>query len=45
MVLRPTVRYALPRPFQQLEADGRPMPLDGVLWSHYVPPSTRNKVT
>ena len=43
MVLRPTVRYALPRPFQQLEANGSTTPLDGVLWSQYVPPSSRNE--
>ncbi|KAF1697153.1 LysM peptidoglycan-binding domain-containing protein [Pseudoxanthomonas koreensis] len=44
MVLRPTVRYALPRPFQHLEQNGSTMPLDGSLWSHYVPPSSRNEV-
>ena len=43
MVLRPTVRYALPRPFQQLEANGSTTPLDGVLWSQYVPPTGRNE--
>jgi hypothetical protein len=43
MVLRPTVRYALPRTFQHLEQNGRTTPLDGVLWSQYVPPSSRNE--
>jgi hypothetical protein len=44
MVLRPTVRYALPRTFQHLEADGNPIALDGNLWSQYVPPTGRNEV-
>ena len=42
-VLRPTVRFAQPRPFQDLEANGRTMALDGNLWREYVPPTGRNE--
>ncbi|KAF1685234.1 peptidoglycan-binding protein LysM [Pseudoxanthomonas broegbernensis] len=41
-VVRPTVRYALPRTFRDLNANGRPTPGDGNLWKQYVPPSERN---
>ncbi|MBD9369957.1 LysM peptidoglycan-binding domain-containing protein [Xanthomonas sp. XNM01] len=41
-VVRPTVSYALPRSFRDLEADGRHTPGDGTLWKDYVPPSSRN---
>jgi len=43
MVLRPTVRFAQPRPFQDLEANGQPLALDGNLWRDYVPPTGRNE--
>ena len=42
-VLRPTVRFAQPRPFRDLEANGRHTPLDGNLWREYVPPTSRNE--
>lgn len=42
-VLRPTVRFAQPRPFQDLEANGRTLALDGNLWREYVPPTSRNE--
>ena len=42
-VLRPTVRFAQPRPFRNLESNGRTMALDGNLWREYVPPTGRNE--
>ncbi len=41
-VVRPTVRYAQPRPNQDLEATGRTLPGDGNLWKEYTPPTDRN---
>lgn len=41
-VVRPTVRYALPRTFRDLNPDGRTTAGDGNLWKQYVPPSERN---
>lgn len=42
-VVRPTLRFALPRPNQDLEATGRTLPGDGNLWKEFVPPSSRNE--
>jgi len=42
-VVRPTVRYALPRPNQDLEATGHTMPGDGNLWKEFAPPGDRNE--
>ena len=42
-VLRPTVRFAQPRPFQDLEANGSPIRMEGNLWRDYVPPTSRNQ--
>ncbi len=42
-VVRPTVSYALPRTFRDLEANGRHTRIDGTLWKQYVPPSSRNE--
>ena len=42
-VLRPTVRFAQPRPFQDLEANGSHIRMEGNLWRDYVPPTSRNQ--
>jgi len=42
-VVRPTVRYALPRTFQDLDPAGRPTAGEGNLWKDYVPPTGRNE--
>ena len=42
-VVRPTLRFAQPRPNQQLEADGRTIPGEGNLWKEYTPPTDRNE--
>ena len=43
-VVRPTVRYVLPRLDEQLDARGRTTPGSGSLWSNYVPASPRSEV-
>ena len=42
-VLRPTVRFAQPRPTLDLEANGSAPSLPGNLWRDYVPPTSRNE--
>lgn len=42
-VVRPTVRYAMPRNTRDLLPSGRPTPGDGALWKEYVPPTDRNE--
>ena len=42
-VLRPTVRFAQPRPSQDLQADGSTIRMEGNLWRDYVPPTGRNE--
>jgi len=42
-VVRPTVKYALPRTFQDLDLAGRVTAGEGSLWKEYVPPTGRNE--
>ncbi len=42
-VVRPTVRYALPRPSTDLDARGRRIPGSGNLWEHFIVPSARHQ--
>src|SRR5690606_4038271 len=42
-VVRPTLRYAQPRPNQDLEATGNTIRGDGNLWKEFTPPSERNE--
>ena len=41
-VLRPTVQFGHPRPTRDLQANGRPLALDGALWREYLPPNDRS---
>lgn len=42
-VVRPTVRYALPKPTEDLTASGDVTPGSGNLWKNYIVPSKRNQ--
>lgn len=42
-VVRPTVRYALPKPTEDLDASGRTTPGSGNLWKNYSVPTRRNE--
>ncbi|UKE69956.1 LysM peptidoglycan-binding domain-containing protein [Xanthomonas cerealis pv. cerealis] len=44
-VVRPTVRYALPRLSDDLNAEGRSTPGTGNLWRTFVPPDTKRRET
>jgi LysM domain. len=43
-VVRPTVRYALPRMSEDLKANGRTVPGSGSLWRDFVAPNTRHEL-
>ncbi len=42
-VVRPTVRFGLPKPTEDLDARGETIPGSGNLWKNYVGPSERNE--
>ncbi|MCC7634363.1 LysM peptidoglycan-binding domain-containing protein [Stenotrophomonas rhizophila] len=42
-VVRPTVRYALPKPTEDLTANGDVTPGSGNLWKNFIAPSKRNQ--
>ncbi len=42
-VVRPTVRFAQPKPTEDLDAYGRATPGSGNLWSNYIPQGDRNE--
>lgn len=42
-IVRPTVDFAVPKPTEDLEPDGRQTPHSGNLWKEYFPPTKRAK--